>query len=129
MNEPQWLSIAVLLAIHDEVLAAHGGLPGLRDAAALESAMARPRNIFEYHRGDLFDLAAAYAGGIVRNHPFADGNKRAGFLAAYVFLAVNGQDLEAPEPDVVITVFGLAAGEIPESRFAAWLRANSVPII
>ncbi|WMT89735.1 type II toxin-antitoxin system death-on-curing family toxin [Pelagibacterium sp. H642] len=126
MIEPQWLSPRALLAMHDETLAAHGGLPGLRDPGALDSALSRAPNLFEYDQGDLFDLAAAYAGGIVKNHPFADGNKRAAFLASYVFLTINGYELEASEPDVVVTVFALAAGELSEESFAAWLRAHAV---
>ena len=90
MSEPVWLDSNVILAMHGRLLADHGGAPGLRDAALLESALARPRQVYSYRSVDIAALAAAYAAGVIRNHPFVDGNKRIGFMAAYVFLACNG---------------------------------------
>ena len=124
--EPVWLSRAVVEAIQADQVRRHGGLPGLRDEGLLESALARPQQRWIYEPGaDLADLAAAYAFGIVRNHPFLDGNKRIGFMAAYTFLGLNGRRLVAPEAEAVIAVLALAAGERDEAAFAAWLRANS----
>ncbi len=122
MTEPFWLSRQAIEIIHDEQLVEHGGAGGIRDAGLLESALARPRNLFAYGEADICALAAAYAAGIVRNHPFVDGNKRTGFLAAYSFLAVNGLELDAPEAEAVVMTLGLASGEMPEEGFAAWLR-------
>lgn len=110
MTEPRWLTRQAVEIIHDEQLAEHGGAGGLRDAGLLDSALARPRNLDAYGEAGLCVLAAAYAAGIVRNHPFVDGNKRAGFLAAYTFLAVNGLDLDAPEAEAVVMTRDLAAG-------------------
>jgi death-on-curing protein len=122
VTEPFWLSRQAIEIIHDEQLVEHGGAGGIRDAGLLESALARPRNLFAYGEADICALAAAYAAGIVRNHPFVDGNKRTGFLAAYSFLAVNGLELDAPEAEAVVMTLGLASGEMPEQGFAAWLR-------
>ena len=122
MTEPFWLSRQAIEIIHDEQLVEHGGAGGIRDAGLLESALARPRNLFANGEVDICSLAAAYAAGIVRNHPFVDGNKRTGFLAAYSFLAVNGLELDAPEAEAVVMTLGLASGEMPEEGFAAWLR-------
>lgn len=123
---PVWLDRQVLLVLHGESLVEHGGLSGLRDAGGLDSALARPRNALAYgEAGDIFDLAAAYAGGIVRNHPFADGNKRAAFIAAFTFLLVNGVDLTVAEEEAVTTMLALAAGDLSEATFAAWLRGNA----
>ncbi len=97
MREPIWIRQDVIVSIHERLLADHGGPPGIRDWGLLESALARPRQILAYGEPDLADLAAAYAAGIVRNHPFVDGNKRSGFMAAYVFLACNGLELNATE--------------------------------
>ncbi|MGR3716793.1 MAG: type II toxin-antitoxin system death-on-curing family toxin [Thermohalobaculum sp.] len=122
MTEPFWLSRQAIEIIHDEQLAEHGGAGGIRDAGLLESALARPRNLYAYGEADICALAAAYAAGIERNHSFVDGNKRTGFLAAYSFLAVNGLELDAPEAEAVVMTLGLASGEMPEQGFAAWLR-------
>ena len=124
MNEPRWLLRAVVEAIHEAQLAEHGGAAGLRDDHGLESALARPRNLFVYGSGDLFAHAAAYAAGIVRNHPFVDGNKRTALLAAYVFLRLNGHTLDASEESAAQMTLGLAAHEITEDSFADWLRDN-----
>jgi death-on-curing protein len=122
---PVWLGEAVVLAMHGRLLSEHGGAPGLRDAALLDSALTRPQQLLAYGDPDIYDLAAAYASGIVNNHPFVDGNKRTGFMATYVFLAVNGLRVIAAEVDTVRSVTLLADGEIDESTFAAWLRKNS----
>ena len=122
MTEPRWLERRIIVALHDVQLVRHGGAGGIRDAGLLESALARPRNLHVYGEGDLFALAAAYAAGIVRNHPFVDGNKRTGFIAAALFLQENGLRLDAPEAEAVVMTLGLASGEMPEQGFAAWLR-------
>ena len=122
-----WLSRAVVLAMHETLLADHGGSPGLRDPGLLDSALARARNLQTYGRPDICDMAAAYAAGIIRNHPFVDGNKRTGFMSAYLFMAENGLQLRAPEVEVVQTVTLLAASEIDEAEFAAWLREHGEP--
>ena len=126
MTEPVWLLRTVVEAVHDAQLAEHGGLPGLRDPGLLESALARPRNSFGYGETDIRVLAASYAFGIARNHPFIDGNKRMAFLAAYVFMRLNGWRITATEPDTTTVVLSLAAGQMSESDFAIWLCNNSV---
>lgn len=123
----RWLLDGVVLAIHDEQIAEHGGSSGIRDAGLLSSALARPQH--QAHYGDepsVFDLAAAYAYGIIRNHPFVDGNKRTGFLAAYVFLNINGWQLNSSEVEAVNAVLALAEGEIDEPGFSSWLKNKSV---
>jgi death-on-curing protein len=123
-----WLSIDAVLAVHLEVIEAFGGTPGLRDRGLLESAVMRPQVIFEYEPTvPLQRLAAAYAFGIVQNHPFVDGNKRCGFLAAYIFLDINGMELTASEATATQATIALAAGEIDEAGFAAWLADNCSP--
>jgi len=124
MSAPTWLLRSVIDAIHDAQLAEHGGAAGLRDEGALESSLARPINLHAYGETDIYRLAAAYAFGIVRNHPFVDGNKRTGFLAAYVFLRMNDHNLEADEITAATTVLALAAGEVSEDEFSHWLRTN-----
>jgi death-on-curing protein len=124
--EPEWLTKAVILAIHDEQLAEHGGGTGVRDDGLLDSALARPQNRLAYDAAaDLATLAAACAFGLARNHPFIDGNKRTAFVAAEVFLDLNGMTLTASDEDCVLTMLRLAAGEIDEDAFADWLRANA----
>jgi death-on-curing protein len=122
----RWLMEGVASAIHDELIAEHGGSVGGRDAGLLSSALARAQNQAAYGEPSVFDPAAAYAFGIIRNHPFVDGNKRTGFLAAYVFLDLNGWELTATEADAVAAVMALAAGEMDEAGFSGWIRANSV---
>ncbi len=123
----RWLLEGVVLAIHDEQIAEHGGDTGIRDAGLLSSALARPQNQAHYgNEPSIFDLAASYAYGIIRNHPFVDGNKRTGFLAAYVFLNINGWQLTSSEAEAVNMVLSLAAGEIDEASFSRWLKTNSV---
>ena len=125
MSEPPWLARDVILAIHDRQIAEHGGASGLRDAGALDGALARARNLQAYGDPDPYDLAAAYAYGIARDHPFVDGNKRVAFVAARVFLLLHGFALTAPKAERVATVVRLAAGEISEPELAAWLRRNT----
>ena len=122
MKEPVWIDMADVLSFHEEMLARYGGLPGVRDRALLDSALHRPRHLFAYGTTSLFDMAAAYAAGIIRNHPFLDGNKRAGFMAAALFLEVNGLSVIVPEEEVVLQTLGLAAGEVGERAYARWLR-------
>lgn len=112
------------MAIHDDLLADFGGSPGVRDEGLLESALARPANFFVYGKPTIFDLAAAYAFGIIANHPFIDGNKRTGFMAAYVFLARNGYLLTASEPDATAATFALASKQMTEPEYAHWIRGN-----
>ena len=126
--EPFWLDPQIIIAIHEMQIAEHGGLSGLRDRALLESGTARAQNLFAYGEPTLFEMAAAYAGGIVKNHPFADGNKRTGFMAAYTFLRRNGMHLRAPQEDAVKAVLALASNEMSELQFAQWLEANSLPL-
>ena len=125
MSEPRWPSRAEVDAIHDTQLAEHGGLAGMRDEGLLESALARPVNAYAYGETDLRALAANYAFGIARNHPYVDGNKRTAFLAAYAFLYANGIELTAAEADVAKTMLAVAAGAIDEQAFGAWLRAHT----
>ena len=117
-----WIDPAVILAVHEEQLAEHGGAAGLRDAGLLDSALARPRNLAQYGEPDAADLAASCAFGLARNHPFVDGNKRSAFVAAELFLALNGSRLVANDADCVLVMLQLAAGDIDEATFAAWLR-------
>lgn len=128
MTEYNWLRQDVVIAIHERVLADYGGQSGIRDPGLLESALARPRQLLAYGQPDFASLAAAYAAGIIRNHPFVDGNKRVGFMAAYVFLTCNGHNLTATELATTLAVLDLAAGKITEPVFAQWLRENSMPI-
>ena len=120
-----WINRRALLLLHEESLAIHGGASGLRDEGLLESALGRPENLAAYGNPDVFDCAAAYAFGLSRNHPFIDGNKRAGFLAAGLFLRMNGFRLAASQADALSQMLSLAAGELPETDFAAWLRRRS----
>jgi death on curing protein len=126
-KQPIWLEPPFIIAIHEEQIAQHGGLSGLRDRGLLESAMARPQHLYAYGEPTIFDMAAAYAGGIVKNHPFADGNKRTGFMAGYTFLRRNGMHLRAPQGDAVRAVLALASSEMTEEQFARWLEANCRP--
>lgn len=121
---PVWLDKRAVLATHQMLLAEFGGSPGRRDEGLLDSALARPRNLRAYESADVVNLAAAYAVGIVRNHPFVDGNKRTGFMAAYIFLERNGMQLIATEAEATAVVRSLAAGEIAESEFSEWLRRS-----
>ncbi len=122
MKQPIWVARKTVDAVHPILLAEHGGAPGLRDEGLLESALARPRQIFAYAECDLPQLAAAYVVGIVRNHPFVDGNKRTAFMTGYVFLERNGLAFTAPEAEAAQAVLELAAGSIEETGFALFLR-------
>ena len=125
MKRWRWVRADVVYAVHDAQLAEHGGLPGLRDQGMLESALARPRNQAAYGNPDAAALAAAYAFGLVRNHPFTDGNKRTGWVTARLFLADNGYRLHFDPADAVRTVEALAAGKLSEAELAAWFRERA----
>ena len=127
MKEPIWIDRGLCEIAHNALLASYGGQDGIRDEGLLESALAKPRQRFAYGKPDLFELAAAYAYGIVKNHPFLDGNKRTGFVTCVFFLEKNGQRFEALEVDAVLKTVGLAAGECSEGEYAAWLRENRRP--
>jgi death-on-curing protein len=128
-SEIQWVSEAVVLAVHDAQLAEHGGAPGLRDESLLLSALARPRNIATYGTPDSADLVAAYAVGIARNHAFVDGNKRTAIIvAAGVFLPVNGYELAATNEEMVRVMLAVADGSMPEIKLAAWFREWMRPL-
>ena len=122
----RWIDKQALLLLHGESLAEHGGGEGLRDESLLDSALARPLNLLAYGEADVAALAASYAMGVVKNHPFVDGNKRAAFLAVGLFLFRNGYRLSTSQADASVTVLALAAGEITEAQFAAWLRSKVV---
>ncbi len=124
-TEPLWILGRVALAAHDRLLAAYGGAEGLRDPGGLESALARPLQHFAYSSPDLLELAAVYTGGIVRNHPFVDGNKRTGFAIGIAFLELNGVVFQATEEEATRIVLALAAGDLDETGYAQWLRANT----
>lgn len=126
MAAPVWLRKDVLLSLHRRLLSEHGGAPGLRDAGGFDAALARPKQILAYEpRANLCKLAAAYGVGLSRNHPFVDGNKRIAALATILFLELNGRAFTAPEAEVVAMFRLLAAGEIAEEAFAAWLTSHS----
>lgn len=126
-REPLWIETRDVLAIHDRQLALHGGAAGVRDQGLLESALARPRQHYAYADSPgILEMAALYSAGIVRNHPFVDGNKRTGFVAGILFLELNGFDFRATEPDATQAVMSLAAGTLDEAGFTAWLRENSI---
>lgn len=122
----RWVERRALELLHDESLAMHGGASGLRDEGLLESALTRARNLAVNGKPDHAALAAAYAYGLAKNHPFVDGNKRAAFLAAGVFLGLNGWRLTATQAEATLAVFGLAAGDIDEEMFADWIRNHTV---
>ena len=124
-REPRWLSRVVVDAIHNDQLREHGGLTGIRDENVLESALARPQQKWHYaEEKDLASLAAAYGFGLVRNHPYRDGNKRIGFLAIATFLGINGIELAATDAEVVTQIVALADGRVSEKQLAEWIRAH-----
>ena len=125
MNEPRWLLESAVLIAHEISISIHGGGSGIRDHGLLQSALAKPRNQFEYGEPDIHELAAAYISGIAKNHPFVDGNKRAGFLAGAAFLEINGYRLIATEIDATQIILGVASGEISDEQLAALLLQNS----
>lgn len=124
MSDWKWINRQVLLLLHDESLAEHGGASGLRDEGLLESALARPLNLALYGEPDAASLAASYGLGLAKNHAFIDGNKRAAFLAVGLFLGLNGYRLHATQADATLTVLSVAAGELDEAGFAKWIRTH-----
>lgn len=128
MSEPRWLTKQGVLTLHDRTIADHGGSPGVRDEGLLEAALARPHNHFQYDGlRDLPALAAVYAAAITSNHPFIDGNKRAAFFAAGLFLEKNGLWLIADQVNAALTVLKLAAGEMTSDEMATWIAAHTEP--
>ena len=125
MKQPEWVLLEVVYIVHEESLAQFGGSSGIRDQGLLESALARPRNLFAYGKPTIFDLTASYAFGLVKNHPFLDGNKRTAFIVAAIFLEMNGWRFGASEDDAAVQILALAVGELTEAAFASWLKANS----
>jgi death-on-curing protein len=126
MNEPLWLDRRIVLLLHSESLAEHGGTPGIRDEGLLDSALARPRNKFAYDTAaDIAQLAAAYGFGLAKNHTFVDGNKRIAFVATALFLRLNGHRLVSKRADEILTMLSVAASELSEDEFAAWIRSHS----
>ena len=121
-----WLNSAVVIAVHEAQLAEHGGGAGVRDQNLLASALSRPQNLAAYGKPDAADLAAAYGFGISRNHAFIDGNKRTGFVAAEMFLMLNGYDLTADDASSAVIMLAVAAGDISEVEFAAWIHLHVV---
>jgi death-on-curing protein len=126
-REPVWVDRLVIDALHLDLLRTHGGMPGVRDENALESALARPRQRWHHGRPtDLASLAAAYGYGLARNHPYQDGNKRIAFLAMAVFLGLNGHEIEADEGELVVVMVNLAAGRLSEAALAKWLGSHLI---
>jgi len=125
MKEPHWLTREEALGLHELMLSDYGGLEGIRDDNMLESALAKPRHKFDYGNPNMAELAASYAVGVVKNHPFLDGNKRTGFMLAAGFLERNGYSFMAAEADAAVRTLALAAGEMTEAAYATWLGANS----
>jgi death on curing protein len=130
MAEPVWIRDDVVLAIHRRQLAEHGGAEGVRDAGLLESALAKPRNLLAYAdpSPDIAALAASYAYGIIRDHPFVDGNKRTSFVVCRVFLKLNGYDIDAPPDEKYLTFLKLAEGRVSEQELAHWIRGRLRPV-
>ncbi|MDF0667149.1 MAG: type II toxin-antitoxin system death-on-curing family toxin [Nitrospira sp.] len=124
MKKLVWILKDFVLSLHEELLSEHGGAPGIRDEGLLDSALARPQNIHSYGNTDLFTLAAAYITGIVRNHPFIDGNKRTAFMTGYVFLSRNGKELIADEAEATQIMLALASTKVSEEDFALWIKKN-----
>jgi death on curing protein len=127
VKEPIWLNREDCLAIHDMMLAQHGGLAGVRDEGLLESAVSKPRHLLAYSSPSLAEMAASYAAGIVLNHPFLDGNKRTGFMVAATFLELNGSEFTASEESVVEMAMGLASGKVKLAGYAKWLSKHCTP--
>ena len=125
MKEPHWLTRSECLLLHDMMVEQYGGCSGIRDEGLLDSALARPQQLHHYGKPTMPEMAAAYAAGIVKNHPFLDGNKRTGFMMGAGFLERNGYEFFASEVEVVLRTLALAAGEMTETDYAAWLQANS----
>lgn len=125
MKEPVWVLREVVDMLHGQSLAQFGGGAGVRDEGLLDSALDRPQNLFAYGKPTLFALAASYAFGLVKNHPFIDSNKRVAFVFAVTFLELNGRHFTADEVDATVRTLALAAGAMSEAAFAAWLKANT----
>ena len=125
MKEPVWVLRETVLTLHEQLLAEFGGSAGIRDDGLLDSALARPQNLLAYGKPSRFDLAASYGFGLVKNHPFVDGNKRIGFTVAVLFLELNGCLLQATEADAVVRTLALAAGRMTKADYSEWLKANS----
>ena len=125
MKTPVWVLRETVLTLHEQSLAEFGGAAGIRDEGLLDSALGKPENLFANGKPTLFDLAASYGFGLVKNHPFIDGNKRAGFITAVTFLELNGCHFEATEAEAAVRTLALAAGDMSEKEFTAWLKANS----
>ena len=126
MKEPIWVTEKLVMMVHDMLLAEHGGLSGVRDIGLLQSALAKPQQLYKYQDdASLFELATAYSFGLAKNHPFVDGNKRIAFTVSAVFLELNGKVLNAPEAEVVVFYEGLAGGKVSEEALAQWLASNS----
>lgn len=127
MSQWTWINHKVLLLLHEESLAEHGGASGLRDEGLLDSALARPLNLALYGQPDLADLAASYGIGLAKNHAFIDGNKRVAFLAVGLFLSIHGCRLVATQAQATLTMLSVAAGEMDETAFADWIRRHLQP--
>jgi death-on-curing protein len=125
MREPVWVLREVVFTLHEQSLAQFGGSAGIRDAGLLDSALGRPRHLLAYGKPTVFNLAASYAFGLVKNHPFIDGNKRTGFIVAVTFLELNGLRFGAGEVDATVRTLALAAGELSEKAYSEWLKVNS----
>jgi len=125
VKEPYWLTLEECLSLHDMMLSHYGGIAGVRDENMLESALARAQQLFAYGKPDMAEMAAAYAVGIVKNHPFLDGNKRTGFILGVGFLERNGFEFHATEAEAALKTLALAAGEMTEAAYAKWLKGNS----
>jgi len=129
MKEPRWISKKGVLAMHAEQLREHGGLPGIRDENLLDSALARPRNVFAYEENpSLFRLAASYAFGLAKNHPFVDGNKRIALVVSITFLIAGGWDIDAAKEELYLTFLSLAEGSLSEAGLASWLEAHAISL-
>ena len=127
MTEPKWVLDEIVIAVHQMLMAEHGGSLGIRDKGLLESALARPRQVFSYEaNATIFGLAASYGFGLVKNHPFIDGNKRIGLSVAAIFLEVNGFNLYAPESEAVVVYENLSAADLSVAELAKWLCDSSV---
>lgn len=125
--QSRWVDKKLLVTLHDESLAMHGGSSGIRDEALLDSALSRAPNLAHYGKPDYADLAAAYGVGLAKNHAFVDGNRRVAFLSVGLFLVLNGYKLTATQVDATLTLISVAAGEMSETEFAEWIRAHSQP--
>ena len=125
MSKFRWVDKRLLVTLHDESLALHGGASGIRDEGLLDSALNRAVNLEMYGKPDFAELAAAYGMGLAKNHAFVDGNKRAAFLSVGLFLGLNGYKLKATQVDATLTMLAVAAGDIDEASFAGWIRQNS----